>query len=171
MNDTVATEDQEQPAGCHQRKARVADRDPGRRTSSGPADICSAPTEAGHMTAANQIVRSAKKVLAMEGRSLIACPLSMIFFVAASGHGSLRGRNNPPQHLVRRKHRRRNVQNELACNDAAQGAPSQPPVPSPGGQPSHLLSRSMNLRNNGVKWRLRAPTNGMVVPNARCYAG
>jgi hypothetical protein len=26
MNDTVATEDQEQPAGCHQRKARVADR-------------------------------------------------------------------------------------------------------------------------------------------------
>jgi hypothetical protein len=68
MNDTVATEDQEQPAGCHQRKARVADRDPGRRTSSGPADICSAPTEAGHMTAADQIVRSAKKVLAMEGR-------------------------------------------------------------------------------------------------------
>src|ERR1700737_2894089 len=68
MNDTVATEDQEQPAGCHQRKARVADRDPGRRTSSGPADTCSAPTEAGHMTAADQIVRSAKKVLAMEGR-------------------------------------------------------------------------------------------------------
>src|SRR3979411_827833 len=68
MNDPVATEDQEQPAGCHQRKARVADRDPGHRTSSGPADICSAPTEAGHMTAANQIVRSAKKVLAMEGR-------------------------------------------------------------------------------------------------------
>ena len=95
MNDTAATEDQEQPAGCNQRKARVADRDPGRRISSGPADICSAP-----MTAAEQIVRSAKKVLAMEGRSLIACPLSMIFFVAASGHGSLRGRNNPPQHLA-----------------------------------------------------------------------
>ena len=35
MNDTVATEDQEQPAGCHQRKARVADRDPGRRITSG----------------------------------------------------------------------------------------------------------------------------------------
>ncbi len=63
MNDTVATEDQEQPAGCHQRKARVADRDPRRQTSSGPADICSAPTEAGHMTAADQIVRSAKKCL------------------------------------------------------------------------------------------------------------
>jgi hypothetical protein len=35
------------------------------------------------MTAADQIVRSAKKVLAMEGRSLIASPLSMVFFVAA----------------------------------------------------------------------------------------
>jgi hypothetical protein len=65
---TMALANQEQPAGCHLRKARVADRDPGRRTASGPADICSAPTEAGHMTAANQIVRSAKKVLAMEGR-------------------------------------------------------------------------------------------------------
>src|ERR1700704_1156489 len=37
----------------------------------------------------------------MEGRSLIASPLSMAFFVAAPGHGSLRGRNNPLQHLVR----------------------------------------------------------------------
>jgi hypothetical protein len=82
MNDTVATEDQEQPAGCHQRKARVADRDPGRRTSSGPADICSAPTEAGHMTAADQIVRSAKKVLAMEGRPHMTtfAPILMSFF-------------------------------------------------------------------------------------------
>ena len=44
MNDTVATEDQEQPAKCHERKARDPDRDPGRRTSSRPADICSAPT-------------------------------------------------------------------------------------------------------------------------------
>ena len=34
-------------------------------------------------------------------RSLIASPLSMVFFVAAPGHGSLRVRNNPPQHLVR----------------------------------------------------------------------
>jgi len=44
MNDTVVTEDLEQPAGAHERKARIADRDPGRRTSSGPADICSAKT-------------------------------------------------------------------------------------------------------------------------------
>jgi hypothetical protein len=35
-----------------------------------------------------------------------------------------------------------NVHNELAYNDAAQGPPSQPPVPSPGGQPSHPRFRS-----------------------------
>jgi hypothetical protein len=68
MNDTVTTEDQEQPAGGREQKARTADRDPGRRTSSGPADICSAPTEAGHMTAADQIVRSAEKCLPRGGR-------------------------------------------------------------------------------------------------------
>jgi hypothetical protein len=68
MNDTVTTEDQEQPAGGRERKASMADRDPGRRTSSGPADISSAPTEAGHMTAADQIVRSAEKCLP-RGRS------------------------------------------------------------------------------------------------------
>ena len=33
------------------------------------------------MTAANQIVRSAKKVLANRGRSLIASPLSMVFLL------------------------------------------------------------------------------------------
>src|SRR5208283_4224148 len=44
MNDTVATEDLEQPAKCHERKARKSDRDPGCRTSSRPAEICSAPT-------------------------------------------------------------------------------------------------------------------------------
>jgi hypothetical protein len=63
MNDTDATEDQEQPASSHERKARSFDRDPSRRTSSRPADICSAPTEAGHMTAADKIVLSEKKCL------------------------------------------------------------------------------------------------------------
>jgi len=44
MNDTVATEDLEQPAKRHERKTRKSDRDPGCRTSSRPAEICSAPT-------------------------------------------------------------------------------------------------------------------------------
>jgi hypothetical protein len=48
--------------------------------------------------------------------------------------------SNPPQHLVR--HRSCIVHNELAYNDAAQGPLSQPPVPSPGGQPLHPQSCS-----------------------------
>ena len=68
MNDTVATEDQEQPAGAHERKARSSDRNPGRRTASRPAGICSSALKAGHMGAADQIIQSAKKALAREGR-------------------------------------------------------------------------------------------------------
>jgi hypothetical protein len=40
------------------------------------------------------------------------------------------------------KHRCCNVHNELAYDDTAQGPLSQPPVPSPGGQPSHPQSCS-----------------------------
>jgi putative transposase len=64
MNDTVATEDQEQLASVHERKARYRDWDPGRRNSSRPAEISSASLEAGHKTAADQIVQN-EKVLAM----------------------------------------------------------------------------------------------------------
>ena len=47
----------------------------GTLNSSGPADTCSAP-----MTAADQIVRSAKKVLAMEGRRMTTfAPILMSF--------------------------------------------------------------------------------------------
>lgn len=170
MNDTVATEDQEQPAGCHQRKARVADRDPGRRTSSGPADICSAPTEAGHMTAADQIVRSAKKVLAMEGRSLIASPLSMVFFVAAPGHGSLRGRNNPPQHLVRSTGAAMSTTSWHTMTPL-KAHPRSHPYRRPAGNHHIRDFARMDLTNYGVRRRLRAPTSGTAVLNARHYAG
>src|ERR1700716_4011329 len=84
MNDTVATEDQEQPAGCHQRKARVADRDPGRRTSSGPADICSAPTEAGHMTAADPI--RSKRQKSGPGRRTSSGPADICSAPTEAGH-------------------------------------------------------------------------------------
>src|ERR1700747_1963475 len=40
---TVATEDQEQPDPSYEREARILDVTPGCRTSSGPAEICSAP--------------------------------------------------------------------------------------------------------------------------------
>ncbi len=45
---------------------------------------------------------SLKNHLPTGSRSLIASPLSIFFrLIAAPGHGSLRGRNSPPQHLVR----------------------------------------------------------------------
>jgi hypothetical protein len=43
MNDTVVTECLEHPDAEHEHKARSNDRDPVRRTSSRPADICAAP--------------------------------------------------------------------------------------------------------------------------------
>ena len=43
MNDTVVTEDQDQPGQSCEREARILDGNLGRRTSSGPADIYSAP--------------------------------------------------------------------------------------------------------------------------------
>jgi hypothetical protein len=63
MNDTVATEDQEQPAWVMSIKLAILIGIPGRRNSSRPAEICSA-LKAGHMTAADQIVQN-EKVLAM----------------------------------------------------------------------------------------------------------
>ena len=46
----------------------------------------------------------------------------------------------------------RNVQNELACNDAAQGAPSQPPVPSPSPLRSGAVSPVLKARQTMAAW-------------------
>jgi hypothetical protein len=87
MNDMVATEDQEQPAGCHQRKARVADRDPGRRTSSGPADIGSAyyiKGIAGVMARANiSVGRNLYRIVT--GDSPQAAPAGMFWMKTRAG--------------------------------------------------------------------------------------
>jgi hypothetical protein len=66
MNDTVATEGQEQPAACHERKARSDDRDLGYRTSSRPADIYSAPT--GRTYDRSRPNRSQRQKSACQGR-------------------------------------------------------------------------------------------------------
>jgi hypothetical protein len=52
------------------------------------------------------------------------------------GHGSLRGRTDPPQHLVRSTGAAMSTAG-LRLIDAAQRPRAQPPVPSPRGQPSH----------------------------------
>jgi hypothetical protein len=83
---------------------------------------------------------SAHKTLAKRGRSLIASHLSMFFCRRPESRFSPRSELSAATSGP--KHRCCNVHNELPYNDAAQGPPSQPPVPSPGGQPSHPRFRS-----------------------------
>jgi hypothetical protein len=100
------------------------------------------------------------------GRSLIASPLSMIFLVAAPGHGSLRGRNNPPQHLVRSTGAAMSTTSWHTMTPLKAHSRSHP-YPRPAA--IRNLAR-MNLTNNGVRPLLRAPTSGTALPNARHYA-
>jgi hypothetical protein len=59
MNDTVTTESQGHPDNVTSSKARRNDRDHGYRASSGPA-VINPHQQAGHMTEADQLVRSEK---------------------------------------------------------------------------------------------------------------
>lgn len=99
------------------------------------------------------------------GRSLIASLLSIVF-VATPGHGSLRGRNNPPQHLVRSTGAAMSTTSWHAMTPL-KAHPRSHPYPRPAG--NHYIRDfvRMNLRNNGVRRRLCAPTSGTAVPNAR----
>jgi hypothetical protein len=77
MNDTVVTECLEHPDAEHEHKARSNDRDPVRRTSSRPADVCAAPKGRTYdRSRPNRSTRRRKRL--PWGRSLIAPPLSMV---------------------------------------------------------------------------------------------
>ena len=76
MNDTVVTECLEHPDAEHEHKARSNDRDPVRRTSSRPADVCAAPK--GRTYDRSRPNRSTRRKRLPWGRSLIASPLSMV---------------------------------------------------------------------------------------------
>jgi hypothetical protein len=74
----------------------------GSRIPSGPA-VTAPRRQAGHMNAVDPPV-SLIFLLHPRGRSLIAPPLSIascLLCLPCRGHGSLRGRKAPPQHLVR----------------------------------------------------------------------
>ena len=103
------------------------------------------------------------------GRSLIASPLSMAFFVAAPGHGSLRGRNNPPQHLVRSTGAAMSTTSWHIMTPLKAHLRSHP-YPRPAGNHHIRNFTRMDLMNYGVRRRLRAPASGTAVPNARHYA-
>ncbi len=135
----------------------------------GPRSCATAQTEAGHMIASDPI-KSLPNVLQGRGRSLIASPLSMAFFVAAPGHGSLRGRNNPPQHLVRSTGAAMSTTSWHIMTPLKAHLRSHP-YPRPAGNHHIRNFARMDLMNNGVRRRLRAPASGTAVLNARHYAG
>jgi hypothetical protein len=91
------------------------------------------------MTAADQIVQTAKKVLAM---GPFSNRVSLVNgFVAAPGHGSLRGRNNPPQHLVRSTGAAMSTTSRRAMTPL-NGHPRSHPYPRPAGNyHTRVLSR------------------------------
>jgi hypothetical protein len=73
------------------------------RKPSWPAVMCDRSLKAGHMIASDRL-KHCHRVLQDGDRSLIASPLSIAsccLLLPCRGHGSLRGRNGPPQHLVR----------------------------------------------------------------------
>ena len=104
------------------------------------------------------------------GRPLIASPLSMVFFCCCPVNGSLRGRNNPPQHLVRK-------QQVLQCPQRAgimtplKAHPRSHPYRRPAATITSGISLGWDSTNYGVRRRLRAPTSGTAVLNAVHYAG
>ena len=113
---------------------------------------------------------TAQITLRRGGRSLIASPLSMAFFVAAPGHGSLRGRNNPPQHLVRSTGAAMSTTSWHTMTPLKAHLRSHP-YPRPAGNHHIRNFARMNLTNNGVRRRLRGPAKGTAVPNAKHYEG
>jgi len=165
MNDTVATENQKQPVVRHELEARKSDRDSGRRTSSGPADICAAPPG---ISPQPTKPFSAKKVLAMRPFSNRVSFVNGFF--AAPGHGSLRGRNNPPQHLVRSTGAAMSTTSWHTMTPLKAHLRSHPYPRPAGNHPIRDFAR-MDLTNYGVRRRLRALTSGTAVLNARHYAG
>ena len=135
MNDTVATEDLEQRAKPHERKARGCDRDPDCRTSSRPAEICSAPT--GRTYDRSRPNRLKRQKSACQGRPFSNRVSLVNSFVAAPGHGSLRGRNNPPQHLVRSTGAAMSTTSRRAMTPL-NGHPRSHPYPRPAGNHHHI---------------------------------
>jgi hypothetical protein len=111
---------------------------------------------------------------AVGGRSLIASPLSTgfcLFLLPYRGHGSLRGRMDPPQHLVRSTGAAMSTAGSRGIH-AAQGPPSQPPAPSPRRGNHHILGEAgMGLVEGFISRPPAARTSGMARPNTRCCAG
>ncbi len=118
--------------------------------------------------------------LRSRGRSLIAPPLStascllllLSLLSPYRGHGSLRGRRKPPQHLVRSTGAAMSTTGSHG-NDAAQRPPSQLACTlAPVGNPHIRTAVRMDLGRLATRpGPALALTSGMARPTARCCAG
>src|ERR1700730_15937113 len=121
------------------------------------------------MTASDHFAHHSRKNLARWGPFSNRVSFVNCFFVAAPGHGSLRGRNNPPQHLVRSTGAAMSTTSWHTMTPLKAHSRSHP-YPRPAGN-HHIRNLAwMNLTNTGVRRLLRARTSGTALPNARHYA-
>jgi hypothetical protein len=133
-----------------------------------------AASQAGQMAASDYAPPQSRSFpLPRGGRSLIAPPLSIascFFLLPYRGHGSLRGRTGPPQHLVRSTGAAMSTTGSQMLS-AAQGPPSQPPAPSP--RRATITSEAMlrmDLGEEPVRQLPSARTSDMARLSARCCA-
>ena len=131
--------------------------------------------QAGHMDASD-LIKALQNTLRGGGRSLIASPLStascLLLLSPYRGHGSLRGRRLPPQHLVRSTGAAMSTTGSRAAH-AAQRPPSQPACTlAPVGNPHIRVDARMDLDRLATQPELPpAPTSGTARRTARCCAG
>jgi hypothetical protein len=164
--------DREDPSKSRRNAARNLDRDLISELHQGQRSH--APhRRAGHMTAPDHFAKTDLNPFAGGGRSLIAPPLSTAFRLFLSpyrGHGSLRGRKYPPQHLVR---------STGAAMSTAGSHGIRGPRPSvavactlaPSGN-HHIRDDARMDPGKGILSRPPvARTSGMAPPTATCYAG
>ena len=135
-----------------------------------------AASKAGHMTAVAPLNKSSSRPLHPKGRSLIAPPLStascLLVLSPYRGHGSLRGRRLPPQHLVRSTGAAMSTTGSHG-NHAAQRPPSQLACTlAPVGNPHIRTAVRMDLGRVATRpGHALAPTSGTARRSARCCAG
>ena len=165
--------DREGPENSRRNAARSLDWDPISELHQGQRS-CAPHRRAGHMTAPDHSASAASKFLARGGRSLIASPLSIAsccFVLPYRGHGSLRGRKDPPQHLVRST-------SAAMSTTGSHGVFMWPKAllrsrlhPRPVGQLSHpSQTLRMDLSDRIVRRPPGVRTSGIARLSARCCA-
>ena len=128
--------------------------------------------QAGHMSARDRGHPLSDR-LASEGpfsNRASSVNASCLLLLPYRGHGSLRGRKCPPQHLVRSTGAAMSTTGSRGtCGPTASLAAAC--TLAPVGQLSSAVDARMDLVKVSVRRPPAAPTSGMARPNARCCAG